>query len=179
MSLEDDSISTQEQVNDNLNKLNFVSEGNTDLKSQQNKAEATQAKLDLLKSHKNRKSLRTQLRNNAIKRQKKYNNLVKEKDIFNRMSTSEIEYYNKLKNDKASKEKELDEQVSKEALGYERKKLRLLNPKKTEAIPNTESPLTKRQNNFGNLGIVKKKKKINVRINIAKNSSLTDIKKDG
>lgn len=95
--------------------LAFVSEGVTDLETQKAREQVEQAKFEAECKRRERKSLREQLRSNAINKQREFNGLVKERDDFNRLSTDELEYFKKLKEEEQRKENELKEYLEKES----------------------------------------------------------------
>lgn len=136
--------------------LTFVSEGITDLETQKAREQVEQAKFEAECKRKERKSLRDQLRANAINKQKEFNGLVKEHDNFNRLSSEELLYYNKLKDTERKKEQELQAYLDKESQGFEERQSRV---KKDPGKPIAELPTPPTKTKGSLKGIVKKSKK--------------------
>lgn len=135
--------------------LAFVSEGVTDLETQKAREQVEQAKFEAECKRRERKSLRDQLRANAINKQKEFNGLVKERDDFNRLNGEELEYYNKLKDSERKKERDLQAYLDRGSQDFDLRQSQL---KSKEEKINGEpvTPLTK---NKDLKGIIKKSKR--------------------
>lgn len=105
--------------------LKFVSEGVTDLDTQKDREQVEQAKFEAECKRRERKSLREQLRANAINKQREFSGLVKERDGFNRLDDEELDYFNKVKEEELKKENDLKRYLEREASDFELKKSRL------------------------------------------------------
>lgn len=144
--------------------LAFVSEGVTDLETQKAREQVEQAKFEAECKRRERKSLRDQLRANAINKQKEFNGLVKERDDFNRLNGEELEYYNKLKDSERKKERDLQAYLDRGSQDFDLRQSQL---KSKEEKINGEpvTPLTK---NKDLKGIIKKsrgnKKKLGLKL---------------
>lgn len=134
--------------------LKFVSEGVTDLDTQKDREQVEQAKFEAECKRRERKSLREQLRANAINKQKEFNGLVKERDGFNRLAEEELNYFNKVKEKELKKENDLKEYLDKKASEFELRKTRAkAGETQAAAVENSEVKRTV----IG--GVVKKKNK--------------------
>ncbi|CAI1680113.1 hypothetical protein SEUBUCD646_0N01890 [Saccharomyces eubayanus] len=116
--------------------LKFVSEGVSNIETQKIREQVEQKKYESEYKRKTRKSLRDQLRSNAISKQKQYNGLVRDRESFTRLSKDELAFYQNSKNEALKKEKELNEYLNAKATSFERKKKALL--KGTNATANPE-----------------------------------------
>lgn len=137
--------------------LKFVSEGVTDLESQKAREQIEQSKFETECKRRERKSLREQLRSNAINKQKDFNQLVKERDSFNRLSQEELDFFQKIKDDEKQKERDLTLYLEKQATEYEQRKLKLSDsqgklPQHPPKIQKQKLP-----------GVTKKKKKLKIK----------------
>ncbi|EDO18577.1 hypothetical protein Kpol_1048p7 [Vanderwaltozyma polyspora DSM 70294] len=143
-----------------VRKISFISEGVTDLESQKAREQASQNKYEDEQKRKERKSLRAQLRSNAISKQKQYNALVKERDSFNRLSSSELKFFQDIQKNEEAKEKEIEEQLEKGISKFEFKKAIMLQNR------SEESEIVKSLKSSSIIGV----KKSNQKLGIVKNS---------
>lgn len=102
--------------------LQFVSEGVSNIETQRIREQVEQKKYESEYKRKTRKSLRDQLRSNAISKQKQYNGLVRDRESFTRLSKDELEFYHNSKNESMKKEEELNNYLNAKATSFERKK---------------------------------------------------------
>lgn len=119
--------------------LKFVSEGVGNVEAQRIREQVEQKKYEAEYKRKTRKSLRDQLRSNAISKQKQYNGLVRDRESFTRLSKEDLEFYQKSKNELLKKEKELNNYLDVKAINFEKKKKALL--MENDSTTNTEKYL--------------------------------------
>lgn len=120
-------MSTEEKkLTANSKKISFISEGVTDIENQKAREQTVQNKYEDEQKRRERKSLRSQLRSNAISKQKQYNYEVKQRDGFNRLSASEVKFYKDIKDNENAKELELTEHLNLSSSSYDKKKKQLL-----------------------------------------------------
>lgn len=72
--------------------LKFVSEGVGNVEAQRIREQVEQKKYEAEYKRKTRKSLRDQLRSNAISKQKQYNGLVRDRESFTRLSKEDLNF---------------------------------------------------------------------------------------
>ncbi|QHS75780.1 Fyv6p [Saccharomyces paradoxus] len=106
--------------------LKFVSEGVGNIEAQKIREQVEQKKYEAEYKRKTRKSLRDQLRSNAISKQKQYNGLVRNRESFTRLTKEDLEFYQTSKDELLKKEKELDGYLNAKAINFERKKKALI-----------------------------------------------------
>ncbi|CCF58662.1 hypothetical protein KAFR_0F00650 [Kazachstania africana CBS 2517] len=154
--------------------LTFVSEGIADVKTQKEREQAEQEKFEAERQRRNRKSLREQLRANAINKQREFKSLVKEREGFNRLSKEELDFFQKTKEKEDAKEEELSKFLEEKGSEFERKKKRF-----QRASDTTKSSITSEKagpsmpSKKGHLGIVKKRKKSKVSVTMKKLNDTT------
>lgn len=102
--------------------LTFISEGVTDITTQQTREELKQKQFENAKLRKNRKSLEEQLRNNARKKHIEFKNKVKKRENSNKLNQKELSYYQKLQELENKQEKELNQFISASMDDYEMRK---------------------------------------------------------
>ncbi|QLL32774.1 hypothetical protein HG536_0D02960 [Torulaspora globosa] len=98
--------------------LAFVSEGVTDLETQRAREQVEQAKFEAECKRRERKSLREQLKANAISKQKEFSGLVKERDGINRLSDDELAHIRRLAEQDRQRERDLKEYLESHSKGF-------------------------------------------------------------
>lgn len=106
--------------------LTFVSEGVTDLETQKAREQVEQAKFEAECKRRERKSLREQLKANAISKQKEFNGLVKERDDVNRLSAEDLDYIKKLAEQERQKDHDLKEYLDNQSKDFASRKQQLV-----------------------------------------------------
>lgn len=146
-----------------------MSEGITDLETQKVREQIEQSKFEAECKRRDRKSLREQLRSNAINKQKEYHQLVKEKDGFNRLSQAELDFFQKIEDDERQKEEELQQYLKDKGIQFEQRKSEITNSKKEVPKDDELNLITKKTGPQENLnGIIKKKNKPKIKMKLKK-----------
>lgn len=156
--------------------LTFVSEGVADLETQKAKEQVEQAKFEAECKRRERKTLREQLRANAINKQKEFNGLVKERDDLNRLSSKELDYYTQLEENERKKQRELNAYLDKQSESFDSRQSRL----KDAQDRTDEKPVTPLRRTVNLTGIVKKSKRSKKKLAIkqATSTSISRTTKD-
>ncbi|QLQ79649.1 hypothetical protein HG537_0C02960 [Torulaspora globosa] len=140
--------------------LAFVSEGVTDLETQRAREQVEQAKFEAECKRRERKSLREQLKANAISKQKEFNGLVKQHDSVNRLNDDELAHIRRLADQDRQKERELREYIETRSRDFTLRQQQLTKPPtRNESTHQQHARTNKLQ------GVVKPdKKKLNIKI---------------
>lgn len=122
-----------------------------------------------------RKSLQEQLRLNSVNRQEEFQKQIQERNsVINRMTEDDVRYYQKLKKEEISKDKDLEEYIEQKTLVFEMKQ-RLKHQKDFDEMQNAE--YGKKSSTIvthGNLGIMKKSIAKAKRIQLTKRGTALD-----
>ncbi|CCH60544.1 hypothetical protein TBLA_0D00340 [Henningerozyma blattae CBS 6284] len=102
--------------------LVFVSEGVTNLEEQKEKAHIQQERYESEARRRERKTLRDQLRNSTIKKQKEFTRNIRDREGFNRLSKKEIDYYNNIESAKIKQKNDLEKYLSNKGQEFDRRK---------------------------------------------------------
>ena len=139
-------------------KLQFVTEGQADVEKQSEREDAIQGAIETERKKRVRKTLRDQLRANAIKKQKKSNRESAEVKKLNQLSKEETRYFKELEKNREQEIQRLTQFHKDKDYEYEKKRQQLLSrsPDKQSGKPNT---LSSNQNNGSTERVILKVKK--------------------
>ncbi|CCK71774.1 Fyv6p KNAG_0H03600 [Huiozyma naganishii CBS 8797] len=152
--------------------LTFISEGASDIQTQKAKEEHEQNKYEHERQRRRRKTLQDQLRANAINKQKVFKKQVREKEKFNRLSKSELQFFKDADRDRQQTQKKEDNYLQSGLAEFERKKkmLERRNNKILNSTDDASAPIEGTSQHprslTQSLGIVKKKPKRKIHVSL-------------
>lgn len=150
-------------VNQNKKPLNFISEGVSDIKSQKERETSQQEQYEIERQRKSRKSLRDQLRSNAISKQKEFKAQVRQREGFNKLNGKELEFLKEVKQKELNRELEIKRYLDKQAVTFDRRQKGLVKDKDEEKnIDVIESSMVDKNT----AGVIKKKKKAKIKVSV-------------
>lgn len=139
--------------------LAFVSEGVADLETQRAREQAEQAKFEAECKRRERKSLREQLKANAISKQKEFSGLVKERDGINRLSDDELAHLRRLAEQDRARERDLRQYLETRSKDFTQRQRQLaVQPATDSALPQQPPPRTNKLDGVVKAGKPDKKK---------------------